>query len=215
MVEVADRLGAKPMGGTIHHLRRRITALGLDTSHFARKRQPSLRPQPVCDGFRRVGRKLFVNEQMLREVVPSAQSVADVIPMLGLEPTGPRHRVVRAEIDRLGLDSSHFLGHAPYFGGVNHTPQSPESILVFRPDQQSRRDSKKVRRAMLAIGVPEVCARCGTGPQWQDLPMTLEIDHINGDYRDNRRENVRFLCPNCHATTNTYCRKKREATVVA
>jgi predicted HNH restriction endonuclease len=36
----------------------------------------------------------------------------------------------------------------------------------------------------------------------------LEIDHINGDIVDNRSENLRFLCPNCHATTPTYCRKK-------
>ncbi|MFD5447206.1 zinc finger domain-containing protein [Streptomyces sp. NPDC003470] len=44
--------------------------------------------------------------------------------------------------------------------------------------------------------------------------MTLELDHINGDWTDDRRENLRLLCPNCHATTGTWCRgrARRRAT---
>jgi hypothetical protein len=210
MIDVATRLGARPVGGTIHHLKRRITALALDTSHFERKKpQQPQRPQPVGDGFGREGRRLVVNEQMLRTAVPSARSIAEVIRMLGWDVSGPRHRAVRAEIDRLGLDASHFLGQAHYRGTISRMRESPESILTYQPEQLGRSKTEKIRRAMLAVGVPEVCAECGTGPQWQGIPMTLEMDHISGDYRDNRRENLRFLCPNCHATTNTYCRKKQ------
>ena len=66
-----------------------------------------------------------------------------------------------------------------------------------------------LRRALCEIGVPEQCALCGTGPEWIGKPMTLEIDHVNGDWSDNQRENLRLLCPNCHAITDTWCRGGR------
>jgi hypothetical protein len=47
---------------------------------------------------------------------------------------------------------------------------------------------------------------------WHGFQITLEIDHISGDITDNRPQNLRFLCPNCHATTTTYCRKKQDET---
>jgi len=37
-------------------------------------------------------------------------------------------------------------------------------------------------------------------------PLTLHLDHENGDHRDCRKENLRWLCPNCHTQTATYAR---------
>lgn len=53
------------------------------------------------------------------------------------------------------------------------------------------------------------CAFCGNKGEWQGKTLVLQLDHINGDNRDNRIENLRYLCPNCHSTTDTFCGKNK------
>ena len=52
------------------------------------------------------------------------------------------------------------------------------------------------------------CAICGLVPEWNGKKLVLQIDHINGVHTDNRLENLRFLCPNCHSQTETFGRKR-------
>jgi len=47
------------------------------------------------------------------------------------------------------------------------------------------------------------CVKCGID-SWCGETIVLDLDHINGDNRDNRIENLRYLCPNCHSQTDTY-----------
>lgn len=58
----------------------------------------------------------------------------------------------------------------------------------------------------------EVCLWCGNN-KWRDLKLVLEIDHINGIHKDEREENLRYLCPNCHSQTPTWKNKKRIGSV--
>ncbi|MFB7057801.1 HNH endonuclease [Streptomyces vinaceus] len=141
----------------------------------------------------------------LRRVVDASRSLAEALRHLGRPNNHHQRARLRTWIADEGISTAHFLGQAHQRGKPSPTAKAPDDILV-RHDRQRRTGTKTLRRALREIGVPECCDRCGTPPEWQGRPMTLEIDHVNGDWRDDRRENLRLLCPNCHAITSTWCR---------
>lgn len=65
-----------------------------------------------------------------------------------------------------------------------------------------------LKRRILASGLKKYeCEECGNSGEWNNKVLVLQLDHINGIYNDNRVENLRFLCPNCHSQTETFSGK--------
>lgn len=199
--EVIAFFGTQPYSNLRRYLYKRFEHFGIDISHFPRRRRdPISPPRPTADE--------------LRSAVAETISIAGALEVLGRPGNGRLRRLFHQWVAEDGIDTSHFLGQAHQRGRTSSTAKRAEDILI-RHDGTRRTKTTLLRRALRDVGVPEECARCGVAPKWLGKPMTLEIDHINGDWSDDRRENLRLLCPNCHAVTITWCRGGRRTRLSA
>ncbi|MEU3848867.1 HNH endonuclease signature motif containing protein [Streptomyces sp. NPDC029554] len=146
------------------------------------------------------------DREELRAAVAESVSVAEVLRRLGRSGSGTQRAHLRRWIAEDQLSTEHFLGQAHQRGRARPALARPAEEILVKHEGERRTRTAVLRRALREVGVPEVCAECGIGPQWLGKPMTLEVDHINGDWSDDRLENLRLLCPNCHAVTRTWCR---------
>jgi 5-methylcytosine-specific restriction endonuclease McrA len=74
--------------------------------------------------------------------------------------------------------------------------------------KDSDRKGYALKERLLKSGTLEKCVLCGLGNMWQGKSITLQIDHIDGNHKNNVRLNLRLLCPNCHSQQSTTNRKK-------
>lgn len=138
----------------------------------------------------------------LSEIAADCTSIAQVVRKLGLPVNGANYKRVGDQLRADGVDTSHFTSRHGSSAG-----RPAADVLVVR--QRGRERAVTLRRAMREVGVPYVCALCSQAPHWNGLELTLQVDHVNGDYLDCRIDNLRFLCPNCHTQTDTYSRRLR------
>lgn len=122
----------------------------------------------------------------------------------------PTNRVtVKKRVEKENLDTSHFKGCAWLKGKTRKNRIKLEKIMVEDSGYKSNDLKKRLIKKKI---LEEKCSMCDLS-EWLGKPITLEMDHINGNNRDHRLENLRLLCCNCHSFTETYKGKNKERVV--
>lgn len=142
------------------------------------------------------------SKEELEEMVKNSVSMRELERKLGYNSIGNNHHTIQKVLDEYGIDTSHFNGV-----GRGRVKRTEENIFI----KNSTANQAVLRRWYLKGGYSEYkCAICGLPPEWQGKPLTLTLDHINGDNHDDRLENLRWICPNCDRQTDTFAGKNVE-----
>lgn len=138
------------------------------------------------------------SKEQLQIIVKESTSINEALRKAGYVYTaGTNHDLFRKVCAEKGIDYSHFTG------------QKKDTIVrtqenVFCKDSTASQTT--LRKWYLKGQYTEYkCAICGIST-WNDKPLTLRLDHINGYNKDNRLENLRWVCPNCDSQLDTFCK---------
>ena len=144
-----------------------------------------------------------LSEEEFSKIIKESSSCAVAMRVMGYScTTGNSHVTVKRRIAELNLDISHWADNTKNA----HIKNRLSTEEYFIADKQ--RNGTNTRQRLIEDNLMEYkCSLCGNTGEWNGRKLVLQVDHINGDHCDNRLENLRFLCPNCHSQTDSFAGK--------
>lgn len=152
-----------------------------------------------------------------KEKVEESTSVRNLIKNLGFEKDADKNGTLHRKVGKIlgNFDTSHFTGHSWNKGKTKYNNESlkrQSEKAGFGFEEIFCKDSKYygggtgiIERLLEHKILNYECSKCKNNEEWEGEFLRLHLDHVNGINDDNRIENLRLLCPNCHSQTKTYC----------
>lgn len=205
--EIIEKLGYKSIGGNYETVIKRIKKLGLNFVTSGSLRDHTSKK-----------RNKVTDEQFLNAIAENISMRATLIHLDILSEASKKNRGVpratrlwfQKKADKLNPDLSHWLGQG-HLKDKSHDWGVGSSLdLILVENSNHYKTSSLKSKIFEAELLENKCAVCSCQPIWNYKPISLQLDHINGIFNDNRIENLRILCPNCHSQTSTYTGKNKK-----
>lgn len=156
--------------------------------------------------LRNMSKKKYTREQF-EQAVSENFSICATMKSLGQTYNGQAYRSFYSSASEWEVDYSHFTGQACRKGKRFPPRKSIEEYLVLGQKGGNYTASHALKKRLIQSGIKtHQCESCKR-KNWMGQPIPIELDHINGCSWDNRIENLRILCPNCHSQTPTHAGK--------
>ena len=150
--------------------------------------------------------KHIISKEQKLSAIKSSVSIAEALRKLGIKDQGGNYRIINSFIKENNIDVSHMKNQAHNKGKkLGYKRDISEYLLNNRKIQSFKLHKRLIKEGLFR----PVCSIC-KNTEWNFLPIPLELDHINGVNSDNTLSNLRLVCPNCHAQTNTYRGKNKK-----
>jgi hypothetical protein len=142
---------------------------------------------------------VYYTEENLRNAVKDSICWSDVCRELNITICSHNFKKARERCSTGNIDYSHFnLSKAYRKNKKNWIEKEVYCNNSTFPRAQLR------RKVLADKWLPYKCNDCGIEALWNNKPLTLEIEHKNGNNTDHNKENLTWLCPNCHSQTPTF-----------
>lgn len=159
--------------------------------------------------------KYKYTKEQLENIVKESLSIADVCRKMDIRPVGGNYKTLNFKFKIWNIDISHFTGAAWNQGGRYHNIKEKQPLNEILIENSSFLSTGILRIRLIKEGLKEYkCEKCGI-TEWENKPIQLELDHVNGKNMDNRIENLNILCPNCHSQTPFHRGRNREKSAIS
>ena len=195
---IAFKLGFKhyPNSKNREKIKNRIEKLKLNMSKFKTSSTDSF-----IDNY---------NDEEFIKIVKESYYLKDIALKMGYNLCGrgvpqKTSNKIKKRINDLNIDTTHFK---------YNEPKKLDFYLINNSNINKKSGQLIKKRLIEEKLLDDKCNSCGIGNKWkfygEDVDLTLQLDHINGNPYDNRIENLGILCSNCHSCTNTFSGRNRK-----